>query len=437
VSEPATQPVFVVGGPRSGTTLLAAMLAAHPAFDCGPETHCLSRWARLGSREHARILDRHDWPERATRYVCSLTLGKRPVHALFGLAESDVRSWLASRPPTLASLLESLTAQRATRAGRRRWVEKTPRHLEVPELIASTWPDARIVRIVRDPRDAAVSLTKVPFGTQSLLTNLSVLARMNEAGAAFFRTSPQALTLRYEDLVAEPESELRRLCAFVGEPYDAAMIEGRDRFGRVAAEHEWWKGDATGPLDRSRVGQWESQMPLEVQHYAALNLGGFLAEHRYGSALEPRRAVAIVPSGDALAARYDDVLLRLSAAEVAVERPGPVTPAELGARDPLVFFGVVGQLDPGRTRPTAERVLALAGVAIVLLARRIQGRPAYWVRRLTLVRRHRRDAAERVFARVLQVLTRPAEASDLPRLVGIDDRSAIPDPDGGFDDAGR
>jgi hypothetical protein len=215
------------------------------------------------------------------------------------------------------------------------------------------------------------------------------------------------------------------------------MIEGRDRSGRVAAEHEWWKGDATGPLDRSRVGQWESQMPLEVQHYAALNLGGFLAEHRYGSAVDPRREVAIVPSGDALAARYDDVLLRLSAAEVAVERPGPVTPAELGARDPLVFFGVVGQLDPGRTRPTAERVLALAGVAIVLLARRIQGRPAYWVRRLTLVRRHRRDAAERVLARVLQVLTRPAEASDLPRLVGIDDRSAFPDSDGGFDDAGR
>jgi hypothetical protein len=424
VSEPATLPVFVVGGPRSGTTLLAAMLAAHPAFDCGPETHCLSRWARLGPRERARILDRRDWPERATRYVASLTLGKRPVHTLFGLSESDVRAWLASRPPTLASLLESLSEQRAARAGRPRWVEKTPRHLEVPELIAATWPHARIVRIVRDPRDAAVSLTRVPFGTQSLLTNLSVLARMNESGAAFYRASPLALTLRYEDLVAEPEQELRRLCAFVGAPYDPVMIEGRDRASRVAAEHEWWKGDATGPLDRSRVGQWAVQMPPEVQHYAALNLGGFLAEHGYGDAATPRRSVAIVPSGDALAARYDDVLLRLAAADVAVERPGPVGPAELGARDPLVFFGVVGQLDPDRTRPAAERVVALAALAVVLLARRIGGRPAYWVRRLTLVRRHRRDAGERVLARILQVLTRPADATDLPRLLGIDERDS-------------
>ena len=133
------------------------------------------------------------------------------------------------------------------------------------------------------------------------------------------------------------------------------MIAARGRSGRVAAEHVWWTGDATGPLDRSRVGQWASQMPPEVQHYAALNLGGFLAEHGYGAAVEPRRAVAIVPSGDALAARYDDVLIRLSRSDVAVERPGPASPDELGARDPLVFFGVVGQLDPDRTRPTCRR----------------------------------------------------------------------------------
>jgi hypothetical protein len=263
----------------------------------------------------------------------------------------------------------------------------------------------------------------VPFGTQSLLTNLSVLARMNEAGASFFRASAQALTLRYEDLVAAPERELRRLCEFVAEPYDAAMIEGREGVGRVAAEHEWWKGDATGPLDRSRVGQWASRMPPDVQHYAALNLGGFLVEHGYGQAVRPRRSVAIVPAGDALAARYDDVLLRLSGADVAIERPGPVRPDELGARDPLVFFGVVGQLDPDRTRSTGERVVAIAGLAIVLLARRVQGRPAFWVRRLSLIRRHRRDAAERVLARLLQVLTRPAEATDLPRLLGLDERA--------------
>jgi hypothetical protein len=79
VTRPTSSPVFVVGGPRSGTTLLSAMLAAHSAFDCGPETHFLSRWSRLGRRERARILDPGDWPRRASAYVTSLSLGKKPI----------------------------------------------------------------------------------------------------------------------------------------------------------------------------------------------------------------------------------------------------------------------------------------------------------------------------------------------------------------------
>ena len=253
--------------------------------------------------------------------------------------------------------------------GGARWVEKTPRHLEVPELIAGTWPGARIVRIVRDPRDAAVSLTRVPFGTPSLLTNLSVLARMNEAGAAFFRTSPQALTLRYEDLVAEPERELRRLCAFVGEDYDPAMIDDREESGRVAAEHEWWKGDATGPtrpLPHRTVA--DARCPPAVQRYAALNLGDIIDEHGYGEAAAPRRTVAIVPAGDALTARYDDVLLRLSDAgrRRRTSRPGR-RPTELVAREPARVL---------RGRRTARPGPGPAGGRARRRARRARARPA-------------------------------------------------------------
>lgn len=411
--------MFVVGGPRSGTTLLSAMLAAHSAFDCGPETHCLSRWSRLSRAERARILDRGDWPDRATEYVCSLALGKQPIFPMYGLRREEIRAWLAVSPPSLASMLESLTAQRALRNGAPRWVEKTPRHLEVPELITETWPRARIVRIVRDPRDAAVSLTKVPFGTPSLLTNLSVLARMNEASADFYREPGASLTVRYEDLVATPEPVLHRICEFVGVDYEAAMVEDRSGATGVAAAHEWWKGDATGPLDRSRSGRWPDEMPPAVQHYAALNLGPMLEEHGYGAAIRPKRSLAIVPAGDALNARYDGVLLALAAADVAVRRPVPSTLEELHLQQPLVFFGVVGQLDPDRSRTTRRRAFDLWRLGLLLLTRRLQGRPVVWVRRLSLIRRRPRDGGERFLARMLQVLATSAEAEDLPGLVGI------------------
>jgi hypothetical protein len=397
------------------------MLAAHSAFDCGPETHCLSRWARLGPRERQRILDPRDWPRRATAFVTSLSLGKQPVHAMFDLTIEDVRAWLAGSEPSPAALLESLTAQRAARRGASRWVEKTPRHLEVPELIASTWPQARIVRIVRDPRDAAVSLTRVPFGTPSLLTNLSVLARMDEAAADFYREPGQALTLRYEDLVADPEQELRRVCAFVGEGYETGMLHDRSGSTAVAAAHEWWKGDATGPIDGSRSGRWRTEMPAEVQRYAALNLGDILEEHGYGERRVPTRALAVVPAGDALNARYDEVLLRLSAADVAVRRPIPRSMDELHLQEPLVFFGVVGQLDPDRDRPASRRAVDIARLGLLLLTRRLQGRPVVWVRRLSLIRRHPNDGGERSVALLLRMLAVTHEAEDLPALVGVDD----------------
>ncbi len=161
-------------------------------------------------------------------------------------------------------------------------------------------------------------------------------------------------------------------------------------------------------------------MPPAVQHYAALNLGSMLQEHGYGEAAQAARKLAIVPAGDALNARYDEVLLALAGADVAVRRPIPATIAELHLQQPLVFFGVVGQLDPARGRPAGRRVIDIARLALLLLTRRLQGRPVVWVRRLSLIRRHPRDGGERFVARLLQVLAVRLEAEDLPALVGAD-----------------
>jgi hypothetical protein len=260
----------------------------------------------------------------------------------------------------------------------------------------------------------------VPFGTPSLLTNLSVLARMDEAGADFYREPGNALTIRYEDLVADPEQELRRVCAYVGEDYEPGMLDDRSGSSAVAAAHEWWKGDATGPIDGSRSGRWRTEMPIEVQRYAALNLGDILEEHGYGERRPAARVLSIVPAGDALNARYDDVLLRLSAADVGVRRPIPRTMEDLHLQEPLVFFGVVGQLDPDRHRPASRRVLDIVRLGVLLLTRRLQGRPVVWVRRLSLIRRHPRDGGERSVALLLRMLAVTREAEDLPALVGAD-----------------
>ncbi len=199
VTRPSPQPVFVVGGPRSGTTLLSAMLAAHPAFDCGPETHCLSRWARLGRRERARILDPADWPAPRHR-LRDQPLARQAAHPPDVRPDARGRPRLAGRPAAVAGR-HARVAHRAARAARRARRAGWRRRRATSRCRSSSSRPGRgraSLRIVRDPRDAAVSLTRVPFGTPSLLTNLSVLARMNEAAADFYR-----------DLAAGPHRALR------------------------------------------------------------------------------------------------------------------------------------------------------------------------------------------------------------------------------------
>src|SRR5687768_17107064 len=99
-------PVFVVGVPRSGTTLLAAMLGAHPLIDCGPETRLLSRFE---DADTARLLDPRSWPGPAADFVLGLALRDTPVHEVFGVPTEAVRAHLAGRRPSVAALLESLT----------------------------------------------------------------------------------------------------------------------------------------------------------------------------------------------------------------------------------------------------------------------------------------------------------------------------------------
>ena len=165
-------PVFVVGVARSGTTLLAAMLSAHSRLDCGPESRFFARYRHLDAQARRRLVEPTLWPDPAMELLTSLRNQSHPVIGLFGLAEDEVRAWLAARPPALPTILESLTELHAQKAGKPRWIEKTPRHLLMTDTLRRLWPQARIVRIVRDPRDTAVSLSAMPFAKESVVGNL-------------------------------------------------------------------------------------------------------------------------------------------------------------------------------------------------------------------------------------------------------------------------
>lgn len=389
---PATDaPIFIVGLPRSGTTLLAAMLSAHPAIDCGPETFF---FARLPS-DPSVLTDGARWPDRALDYVCGLRLRDIPVHELYGRTREDVRAFLAARPPSLAAMLGSLTAARAATRGKRRWAEKTPRHLSEIDLIRRTFPEAALIRVVRDPRDAAMSMTRVPFASDSLLANLYLCARADGAAESRIARDRRSLTVRYEDLVKQPEGEAVRISAFLGEPFDARMLQPRGASADLAAGHEWWKGKENEPLDHSRVEAWRSEMTAEDQRIAAFICHAMIRRHGYQGALDPRGAVVIAPDVKRFVVEQEALARALAGEGIVVEAMGAGAGTRTGAstrvvdtrgarkrRTELVFWPLRDDDPWALGRSTRTRLRALVRMGVILGRRRLGRRAAIWIRPL-------------------------------------------------------
>lgn len=409
----ARAPIFVVGSPRSGTTLLAAMLGAHPRIDCGPETLFFPRLEEAGI---AAVTDPARWPDAGTDFVMSLQLRDVSVAGLFGVDRAWVRAALADRRPSVAALLESLTAARAAAHDRERWAEKTPRHLLSLPLIRRTWPDAAIIRVVRDPRDVALSTSRVPFASDSVAANLVTVARQYAASNEFFDHDANAVTIRYEDLVTDPEPTLRRLCDFLAERYYPSMLERPDAADGLAAEHEWWKQKAAEPIDPSRAGAWRGEMTPEDVRFAALICREQLDAFGYEGSRQPTRSVAVVPWATAIVDKHEDLVRDLAERDIVIAEPAPRRPAALARYRDLVFWGRPDRLGLDLGRGPARRALALLLLAAGLTWRRLSGRPALWVRRYTLEPESRRRG-DLLAGRIVRVLARKVDPADLEALL--------------------
>ena len=116
----------------------------------------------------------------------------------------------------------------AARAGKERWIEKTPGNAGAIGRILSHWPRARILHIIRDPRDVYASMIEsrkwtVPEDFARRWTGIVAAARDWLAGQG--GTHPAYYELRYERLVRFPETETRKILDFLGEPFEAGVAE--------------------------------------------------------------------------------------------------------------------------------------------------------------------------------------------------------------------
>jgi len=250
-------PIFIVGVPRSGTTLLAAMINAHRRIGCGNETHFFER---LNGAISAYLTDARHWPDRAVSYMSSLDHMGNPLFKLYQVDLADYRARLVASRPTVSAILACFMDARLASTGKARWAEKTPGHLLQLKAIRTYFPASIVICLFRDPRDVALSLLNVPWGTSRFLDGLILWRSYYTYYKNHIQGARHTLTVRYEDLVREPVRTARAVCTFIGEEFDEGMLDTSRSAQDVGAVLEDYKRQASAPADASRAYAWEAAL---------------------------------------------------------------------------------------------------------------------------------------------------------------------------------
>jgi hypothetical protein len=273
--DPARAPIFIIGTGRSGTTLFRNILNAHPAIHIAFEPHFYWYESLYQKRATGRVVLDYYFQTSHFRWQRI-----DPMRVLDGLPDPLPRA-------KLGLAYAAVMREKAAQYGRTRYGEKTPAHAASLRRIYSDFPDARVIHIVRDPRNTAVSLSRMPWAPSSLMMNAAYLD-LERKQANKFRD--KMLRIRLETLLAEPRTTMEQVLAFVGEPWHDAVLDHARHLPSPddTPPFPWLEGAA-----RDRVApeaQWLCLRPVEVRMIERMT-ERLMKEHGYERATlehEPR-----------------------------------------------------------------------------------------------------------------------------------------------------
>jgi hypothetical protein len=285
--------VFLVGSPRSGTTLLQRIVDAHSQIAIASESQWIARYynRRIGLTPDGIV----------TPDLVPKLLEHPKFHRLAISGEVLEELVEPGGPIEYAAFVSQLFDHYGRARGKPLAGDKTPNYTRQIHVLHRLWPRAKFVHLIRDGRDVCLSLLnwkrkaarmaelfptweEDPIATAALCWERDV-GQGREQGRLL---GPESYDeIRYESLVTRPEEEVRGLCSFLGVPYEPAMLEfhpGRTRSEPGLSPKEAWLPITPGLRD------WRSQMRrADVERFEAA-AGGLLDELSYSRACPAPRA---------------------------------------------------------------------------------------------------------------------------------------------------
>jgi hypothetical protein len=282
---------IIVGSPRSGTTLLRLMLDANSELAIPPETGFLTLSETLTGKGDKL---------RKKFFEAVIKFSEPPSWPDFEIPEETFWTALTEITPfNISEGFRTFYRLYATRCGKTRWGDKTPIYCRHLNAIRRALPEARFIHIIRDGRDAALSLRRMWFSpgweieTQASYWRDCVLAaRRASAGRDDY------LEVRYEELILNTEETLKRVCAHSDLTYEPAMLNYYERAPERLKDHKGrllrngtpfltqeqrlqQQQRTTQPLDPACVFAWKQSMNADEQKRFVRVAGDLLKELGY------------------------------------------------------------------------------------------------------------------------------------------------------------
>ncbi|MDX6298906.1 MAG: hypothetical protein QOF53_120 [Nocardioidaceae bacterium] len=211
------RPIFLMTPVRSGSTLLRLMMDRHSMLHAPHELHV-----------------------RRLRVVPTTSLARKAME-LLGHDEADLEHLLWDR----------VLHRELQLSGKRFIVDKTPSNTFVYRRIATCWPDARFIFLLRHPASIAASWADASVGKrdrkEATRDALSYMRSLEKA-----RSNLSGLTVRYEDLTVDAEKVTREICAYLDLPWESEMLEYGGDQQLVKGVGDWSEKIRSGSVQQGR-----------------------------------------------------------------------------------------------------------------------------------------------------------------------------------------
>lgn len=238
--------IFIVGCPRSGTTLLQSFMASHSQIVSFPETHLYSSTISINPILQALTLYRKKHLNQVEDILSEFEVPINDEFNSFGYTISTGK-WVEFLNGQLDQIGRHYRQSNETHL-----LEKTPRHLHFIDLISDTDNHATFIHLIRNGEDVVASMSEATgdnpdewSGERSIDKSIFWWNRSIGISKRYL-DSPNNYFIRYENLVAEPEKVLKYIFEKIGIPFEAQVLENYHKTANsLIGEEEVWKDKNT------------------------------------------------------------------------------------------------------------------------------------------------------------------------------------------------